>query len=320
MKKRLILVLLLLCALAFALLHGQREPQQHVLAGKVFGTYYRLVTHEDIAPLQGEIDQLFASINQEMSVFEPSSLINQINAAPSGASFTLSPALAHLMAESKRVYELSGGAYDPTVEPLVDLWGFGKSKQQQEPTPEALAAALAKVGFNGLELSGNKLTKRREGLSLDLSSVAKGYAVDALAELLTRHGLQHYIVDIGGELKAKGKRDGKHQDWQAGIQAPDEAGVVATMAMPLHNLAVATSGDYRRVLESGDTSYSHIISPKTGLPARSDFASVSVFHPSALMADIYATAFMTMPAADAIRLAKEQKLSVIFIPNSPKHP
>ncbi len=211
------------------------------------------------------------------------------------------------MKAAARVFALSGGAWDGTVMPLVDLWGFGPAGPVDEPpAEEKIAAGLAEVGFAKIEIrDSGALVKREASVTLDLSSIAKGYGVDQVAELVRREGFTDFIVEIGGEVRAGGaRRDGR--PWRVGINrpradaAPDEVYRVAF----LRDEAFATSGDYRNFFVRDGVRYSHIIDPRTGRPVTNRVVSVSIRAPDCTLADGLATAVMVMGAEAGLALVE----------------
>jgi thiamine biosynthesis lipoprotein len=287
---------------------GCAPLREHKLTGRTMGTTYHVtvVAWSPDRDLQQRIDARLDAVENAFSTYRPQSEISRFNrAARAGEPFAVSADFASVMRTAARVFELSGGAWDGTVMPLVDLWGFGPAGPVSEPPPpERVQAALARVGFARIELRApGALVKREAGVTLDLSSIAKGYGVDAVAGLLQRAGYASFLVEIGGEVSAAGtRRDG--QPWRIGVNrpraeaAPDEVYRVVA----LHDGALATSGDYRNQFEKDGVRYSHIIDPRTGRPITNRVVSASVLAPDCTLADGLATAVMVMGAEEGISL------------------
>lgn len=262
--------------------------------------------------MQHELD----GINAEMSHWEPGSVLGRYNRAPAGSWHALPPRLLEVMGYVLEVAADSGGAYDPFAGALVNLWGFGPTGRYDEagfraPTPEAVRSALAQraQAHPALDLAGARLLQPG-GVQLDLSGSAKGYAVDRLAWCLERHGVRHYLVEIGGELRGAGmKPDG--QPWWVELESVPGSGAVASVptVAALHGLAVATSGDYRRHFTLGDTEVSHTIDPRSGAPIANDVASATVLHPSCMAADALSTAITVLGGEAGLAFAEERGLA-----------
>jgi thiamine biosynthesis lipoprotein len=243
--------------------------------------------------IEGRLDEL----NRQLSTWIEDSEISRFNRFDAvGAESPVSEDFIHVMRVARRVHALSRGAWDGTVRPLVGLWGFGpEGPSPSVPSAERLAAALEEVGFDGIEVRESGALVKRRPVTLDLSSIAKGYGVDAVAGVLRDSGVADFLVEIGGEVLASGVRsDGKA--WRVGINRPDpEAGPLEVWkVVPLHDAALATSGDYRSfVLENGRRR-SHVLDPRTGQPVSNGVVSVSVLAPTCALADGLATAVMVM--------------------------
>jgi thiamine biosynthesis lipoprotein len=298
--------LLVLLALSAASCGSGKE---HRIAGRTMGTTYHvtLVTpwYRSTIGLQERIDRRLEEIEQRLSTYREESEVNRFSRFPrTGEEFPVSRDFLQVMTTAARVYALSGGAWDGTVRPLVDLWGFGPAPPVREPPPAGrIAALLAEVGFDRIEIRPGALVKRRASVTLDLSSIAKGYGVDQVAEVICRAGFTSFLVEIGGEVYGAGSRpDGRA--WRVGINrpraeaAPDEIYRVAT----LRDGAFATSGDYRNFFVRDGVRYSHILDPRTGRPIVNGVVSASVLAPDCTLADGLATAVMVMGAEAGLAL------------------
>ena len=249
-----------------------------------------------------------------MSTWDPQATISQFNKSESFTPFAIEPAFATVVAAAQAVSMASGGAFDVTVGPLIDLWGFGAGGKRRvaPPSAEAIAAAQAMVGFEKLVVHADppSLQRRAPGVEVDLSALAKGYGVDVLAAG-SRRRLGNYLVDIGGEVRARGLND-RGVPWDC-VEVPDpSARGLVQEALPLKDLSLATSGDYRNFFEA-DGVLLHTIDPRTGYPIPQRVASVTVAHPEALWADAWATAMNVLRAGGKLGLGGEAEAPVLFI-------
>jgi thiamine biosynthesis lipoprotein len=274
---------------------GSDAPIKKEIAvtGYAQGTTYSVkYINNDGINYQRAIDSLLIEIDNSMSTYQKKSLISKFNQADS--IFEVDNLFIDVLTISKKVYEVSGGAFDPTVAPVVNAWGFGFENLN---TTDSLTidSLLAFVNFNDIIIKKNKVIKKRKGIMLDFNAVAQGYTVDVLGDLLESKGITNYLVEVGGELKAKGLN---MQDtlWRVGIDRPlpnlKERELEAIVS--LENKALATSGNYRKFYEKDGMKYSHTINPKTGYPVQHNLLSATVITDGCGYADAYATAFMVM--------------------------
>jgi thiamine biosynthesis lipoprotein len=243
-----------------------------------------------------------------MSVFMEESEISRFNRMKSGENFFITPDFLHVMAVSRKIFELSDGAWDATVCPLVDLWGFGRTnKERRVPTKKEIEKFLPDIGFDKIEISAKGyISKKNPRISIDLGSIAKGFGVDKISETIRNTGIKDFLVEIGGEVYASGNRaDGKY--WLVGINSPDKKSLPGDIynTVRLKNRALATSGDYRNYFQNKEGLYSHIIDPKTGYPVKNGVISVSVIAGDCTLADGLATAIMVMGPEKGIRLVNK---------------
>ncbi len=294
--------------------------REHTLTGRTMGTTYSIKVVSgyfgsvevvsgyfgSVAGLQATVERRLDEVNRSMSPYIEDSEISRFNRfRETGVEFPVSADFLRVMQTAARVHSLSEGAWDGTVNPLVDLWGFGRAgRSAQRPPAETIAALLVDVGFDKIEIRGSgALVKRQAGVSLDLSSIAKGYGVDQVAEEIRRAGFSDFLVEIGGEIFAAGVRtDGR--PWRIGINRPkadarfDE--VYTTVA--LSGRAFATSGDYRNFFVQDGVRYAHILDPRTGNPVTNGVVSVSILADNCTLADGLATAVMVMGAEKGLAL------------------
>ncbi|KJS29124.1 MAG: hypothetical protein VR64_21480 [Desulfatitalea sp. BRH_c12] len=302
MRKRYFFVGLWAALVCWVWLSGCGGPKEYPLAGQTMGTTYHIkVISEskvDVAAVQTRIDQRLEEINQSMSTFRQDSEISRFNAfSETGHPFQVSADFLRVMLAAREIHQLTAGAWDGTVNPLVDVWGFGKAGPLQAlPSPEAVAQARKKVGFDRIAISEDGyLTKKAGDLTVDLAAIAKGYGVDQVALLIKGMGFKDYLVEIGGEIYAAGRRlDGK--PWRVGINRPQADAPMDAVykVLQLADAAMATSGDYRNFYRIEGRVYSHILDPRTGYPLQNGVVSATVVAANCTFADGLATALMVM--------------------------
>ena len=227
----------------------QDKAEYQTLRGYIFGTYYvvKVRTSEPIKDFAAMVDAEFDKVNAHLSVFEKSSELNQLNLAKAFQKQKVSAELYLLLQASQQVYKQSNGMFDPTVGPLIELWGFGKNRHKKIPSSTEIKQAKEHSGFEKLYINtqANSLIKKQDEITLNLSAIAKGYAVDMVAKSLLDKGYKDFLVDIGGEIYAVGARNEKEQGWNVGIAVPSEKEYENSFAVTISNMAVATSGNYR---------------------------------------------------------------------------
>lgn len=278
--------------------------REHLIQGRAMGTTYqvKVVTghSQSISGLEEKLDARLEEINQSMSTYKEDSEISRFNASQLvDKSFKISNDFYQVMKTAQTIYQQSGGAWDGTVNPLVDLWGFGRAgRKTTVPQQKDISELLPDIGFKNIEIvASGYLVKKRPTVTLDLSSIAKGYGVDQLADVVRKEGYQNYLVEIGGEVFASGyRKDGKL--WRIGINRPkiDAAFDDVYKVINLHNKAFATSGDYRNFFVVDGIRYSHIIDPRTGYPVSNGVVSATIISETCIFADGLATAIMVMGA------------------------
>lgn len=299
------------------------------LTGQTMGTSYHITIGApkslSQADLQAQIDTRLQEINASMSTYDPKSTISEYNRLPVGQSMIVDADFIKVLADSRTVYEASERVFDPTVLPLVELWGFGRQmsveRLQQPPTAAQISAVRDRVGLDKVILIGDQLSKSADGVGLDFSTIAKGYGVDVIASVIEQAGISHYMVEIGGEIATRG-RNAKGKPWILAIDQPVLDSTIknrqiATTISSDEPMYLATSGNYRNSLEYDGVRYSHTISPITARPVANGSASVTVVHDSTALADAWATALSALPLDDAIALAQKQGICALFI--NPEH-
>ncbi|MBC8867973.1 MAG: FAD:protein FMN transferase, partial [Planctomycetes bacterium] len=254
-------------------------------------------------------------INDRMSTYLPESEISRFNQTQNDDWFEVSPETAAVLGEALEISEKTAGAFDVTVGPLVNLWSFGPEGRHEEiPTDDEIEKAKADVGFRHVEVRSSPpaLRKTFPDAYVDLSAIAKGYAVDEVARVMDGLGITRYMVEIGGEVRTRGrKQDGTF--WRIGIEKPVSTARVLQHIVELEDRALATSGDYRNFLEKDGQRYSHTIDPRTGRPVEHNLASASVISDNCTFADAMATALTVMGPDEAFRYATNNDIDVLLI-------
>ncbi|EIM62241.1 FAD:protein FMN transferase [Desulfobacter postgatei] len=303
-----IFALMLLMGTTLFLPARSLATQEYVFTGQTMGTTYsiKLISAKPLSKSlwQEKIDLRLKQVNACLSMYQKESELSRFNAAPEDQIFRVSADFYQVLEQCSRLHTLTSGAWDGTVKPLVDLWGFGtKGRRDKPPKPAEIKTALKSIGFNKLKIGDHNLTKTMPGITLDLGSIAKGYGVDEIARLIREGGIDNYLVEIGGELAAAGEN--KHRTaWIVGITNPEKGFLNSGLykEIRLDNKAIATSGNYRNYFEKNGHTYSHIISPKTGYPVENGVVSASVISDTCTWADGLATALMVMDVHQALAL------------------
>jgi len=303
---------------------ASHAPDATRLAGATMGTTYAIVLAAPLetaarAQLQAEVDALLEGVEARMSTWRDDSELSRFNRAETTDWFPVSAETAGVAAEALRVSALTDGAFDPTLAPVIELWGFGPHEAATLPPPDAaLAAARARVGFARLAVRAAPpaLRKRAPDLALDFSGVAKGYAVDAVALRLERAGIASFLVEIGGELRAAGRRaDGP---WRVAIERPALRRGSIQEIVSLEDAAIATSGSYRNfATDAAGRRYPHLLDPRSGRPVQGPLVSVSVIAASAARADALATGLFVLGDEAGLALARREGLAVLFLSDTP---
>ena len=314
-------LLLLLPVLALGACGEDRSQLE--LTGQAMGTTFNVVLVEPPETLATDMleSELIAElqiVDLLASTWRDDSELTAFNLDLSIDWIPVSKDFCALLESALEVSEATGGAFDLTIGPLVNLWGFGSEGEILEaPSTADIAAAQHRVGFNLLETDCAERLVRKDipDLYVDLSGWAKGYAVDQLAELLDARGIENYLVEIGGELRVKGQnRDGKK--WAIGIEAPSTSARVPQAILHVTDTSVATSGDYRNYFEHEGQRFSHTIDARTGHPVSHDLAAVTVVNASTAYADAMATALLVLGPDDGPELARELDIAGYFLVRS----
>lgn len=309
--------------LALAVLAGcsfEAEEKVWEISGPVFGTRYHVsvVMADDQARLESiarGIEEVLEGVDGSMSTWRDDSELSRFNQLPDQSQWTtISPGLYRVLARSRQISDLTAGAFDVTIGPIVNLWGFGpEARPENVPAEEQLTLLLAQTGYQHLDLRAEPPSLKAEPRQyVDLSAIAKGYAVDEVARYLDSAGLSAFLVEIGGEVSTQGRKpDGSN--WRLAIEAPVPGQREVNRVVVIGDRAMATSGDYRNYYESDGQRFSHTIDPSDGRPIDHYLASVTVIAEDCMTADALATAFNVMGTEEAIALATRENIAAYFI-------
>lgn len=308
----------LLCALVALLSACASTPEAWHLQGQAMGTSWHVTAYATDAQhthLQSAIESRLADLNQQMSAWVPDSALSHFNHAVAGEWVDMPSDLWRVLGHALQLARATDGAFDPTIAPLVALWGFGLdgTARNTPPSAEEIAAARSKIGWQRLQLDHAKHRALQSGdITLDINALGPGYAVDAMAELLDDAGIESYLVELGGEMRARGlKPDGTA--WRVAVESPDgrtEAGLDTIIA--LRDRSVGTSGDYRVGFIHAGRRYSHTLDPRGGEPIAHALAAVSVIDVSTMAADAYAAALLVLGSEQGMAFARQHHLAAVF--------
>ena len=310
----------LLSLFCFFVVSCEPAPKRETVAfsGSTMGTTYNIKLivkpeqRQAAKATQVAIDSLLTEFNQSLSTYIKDSEIMTINAAPTQLWLPVSMRFLKVLTLSEQISALSGGAFDVTVAPLVNLWGFGPEwHKDQAPSEQAITQALTMVDYTAIAIDqpGRRIQKLKP-VQLDFSAIAKGYGVDEVATYLWQQGFHHFMVEIGGELRLHG-HNAEGKPWRIGVESPQAGGKIKPVS--LSEVGMATSGDYRNYFEQSGVRFSHTIDPSTGQPIKHNLASATVVAGTSAEADALATAFSVMGGDKAMALAKREGIAVYLI-------
>ncbi len=319
MSKSLSVLLIIFILLSYSC--GNKNVRIYKINGFTMGTTYSIKISDyntnlniNISDIRDRVKKELKRINMIFSTYINDSDISKFNNCKGTDWFDTSKELVSIVSIALNVSKLSDGYYDITVGPLVNLWGFGPKKEQRKvPEDSEIKDVLKLIGYKKISIKKNpyQLKKDLPDMYIDLSSIAKGYGVDRIYELLKQMGFSNFLIEIGGEVRTSGVKSEK-KDWLIGIASPKN-GFSVNRVVKLKDLSMATSGDYRNYFEKNGIRYSHTIDPKTGYPIKHKLASVSVIHKSCTLADAYATAIDVMGEKRGMKFAESLKLPVYMI-------
>ncbi len=271
---------------------AQEEPMR--IEGYAQGSTYHIAYFDkENRDFQEDIEKILQDFDQSVSTYQPNSIISRINS--NQKNVVVDKYFIACFNKAKEIWKNTNGTFDPTVYPLVNAWGFGPGKKQKIEK-HVIDSILKFVGFQLIELKGNKVVKKDPRVALDFNAFAQGYSVDVVGEFLTSKGITSYMVEIGGEVYAKGKKPNGN-NWTVGIEKPidnKESGNPLKAIVKLENLAIATSGNYRRFIVEDGVKYHHHLDPKTGYPTKNNLLSASVFSKECISSDATATGILVM--------------------------
>ena len=286
---------------------------QYTISGNTMGTTYlvKIITPDnnyEIGSIEKSIDSLLIQLNKQMSTWDPESEISKFNEWNSKVPFAVSNDFLNVVKKSITISKNTGGLFDPTVFDLMSLWGFGPNPRSGFPDMKDVHRVLEHTGIGKIEITDSVLVKSNKGCKLDLNAIAKGYGVDKTFNLLNQKGFNNIFVEIGGEVKCSGKNI-KNKNWSIGIEDPSDDGnyekkISAIISVP--NGAIATSGNYRNIVDLDGEILGHTINPQTGFPIQTDVLSVSVLSNSCMESDAWATALMAMNHQTGFALVENQ--------------
>ncbi|WP_166359367.1 FAD:protein FMN transferase [Pseudomonas akapageensis] len=262
--------------------------------------------------VKGEVEAVLAGIDQMFSTYRSDSDIERFNALPANSCQVMPVPLLQLVRVGEQFSEQSQGAYDLTVEPLLDLWGFGpQAREEKVPDAQALASTRQRVGYRHLRIQGDSLCKDAR-VEVDFNSIAAGYAVDQVVDRLQLLGVTSFLVEVTGELRATGRKpDGSH--WRVALEVPRDDREEAQQVISVDGYGVSTSGDYRNYFERDGKRYSHTLDARTGAPVEHTLAAVTVLDPSALMADGWSTFLMILGPQEGWDFALQHEIAALFV-------
>ncbi len=290
--------------------------QQHATpyqknAGLIFGTTYS-ITYQYGEDLQEEIEAELRKVDDEFSMFNSQSIVARLN---KGEAPKLTSTFCDVFKLAHEVSEDTNGAFDITVAPLVNAWGFG-FKHEQMPTKEQVDSLRQIIGYQHVELKGNRITMKKAGMMLDFSAIAKGYGVDVVTQLLERHDIKNFMVEIGGEITTRGINP-ERVPWRIGVNKPNEDALSESHELQtilnVTDKSMATSGNYRNFYVKEGKKYAHTIDPKTGYPVQHTLLSATVLADRCAKADAYATSFMVLGMDGAKQILERHKELMAYL-------
>lgn len=314
-RKKLIWQLPLLTLLVVGtviIISQQRSMPYQKISGFVFGTVYN-ITYQGEEDLRQEIEAELRKVDADFSMFNKQSIVSKINR---GEKAELSDSFLEVYDLARQVSDNTGGAFDVTVAPLVNAWGFGY-KARQMPDTAKVDSLRRYVGMDKIRLTkAKRIEKKYPEVSLDFSAIAKGYGCDRVARMLKARGINNYMVEIGGEIVARGINE-KRLPWRIGVTKPteDSLGTAQELQTVINvtDIAMATSGNYRNFYYKGGKKYAHTIDPKTGYPVQHNILSATVLSKSCAQADAYATAFMVLGMEGTMKVLKEHPELMVYL-------
>jgi thiamine biosynthesis lipoprotein len=295
---------------------AELRSEAYKIEGFAQGTSYQITYYAESAIISSSsINQLFSELDSSLSIYKPYSLINQFNNSENG--LIMDEHLFKVVQRSIKIWKESEGVFDISILPIVEAWGFGAKKHSKVPTNAEIARALSCSGSDKLRIEGKRLIKTIPCLKIDVNGIAQGYSVDVIAKHLESKGVQNYLIEIGGEIRVKGRKQPGNQLMRIGIEQPAENGndePVIQKVIELHAGAITTSGNYRKFIQNGSKKLSHLMDPKTGRPIDNKMISVTVKSRNAMSADGYDNVLIGLGIEKAFDFLKKHKgLDAYFI-------
>ncbi len=302
--------------LAGCFFKSDTKPDLHVLQGDVFGSYYIIKYRGDLDParFQIELDSFFSEFNNEFSTYQKNSIISEFNRSRANSPMKVSIRFIEMLKLAQKFHTDSNGAFDPTLGPVIKLWGFGGGEKKQSPDQKTLSKAMDQVGFQFVQWDEKALTvwKTRDLLQLDINAFAPGWVGDLIGAVLISKGIKHFMVDLSGEILFRGTKEEK-VPWVAGIEKPTlKRAESVQIAFQMHDQAISTSGNYRQFFDDHGVKRSHIIDPRTGKPVKHSISSASVIAKTAAEADAWSTTMMVL-GTEGIALSEKNGIKVLLL-------
>lgn len=300
--KKITIVFMAIAVVATSCTH---KPEYTTYSGPIQGTMFNITYCSD-TNYNNEIDSLLSTFNKSLSNYDPNSLISRINR---NETDTLDALSREFFEVSKEVWANTDGYFDVTVAPIVNVWGFGWIRHEEQHVPDStvIDSLLQYVGSDKIEISGNRIIKQMSETQIITNAIAQGLSVDYVSDFFKSKGVENFLVEIGGEIYCSGKNS-KGQDWKIGVDKPIEGSGYGNresqIVIHLTDMAVNTSGNYRKFLEEGEQKFGHSINPKNGYSAVNEMLSATVVYPDCIRADAYATAFMAMGHEKAMKIVE----------------
>ncbi|MEY8847829.1 FAD:protein FMN transferase [Psychroserpens sp. XS_ASV72] len=307
LKKRYVVLVCLLSLLFFSC---GKETKNIKITGRVFGTSFSII-YEGEVDYAKQIDSLFNVVNQSMSTYLPDSDISKLNR---NEPVEIDQHFKNVFSVSKEIYKATNGVFDPTIGDVVNAWSFGADKNKFLTDSTTIDSLMRFVGFDKVKLEGNSIVKQ-SGTYIEFNAIAKGYGVDVIADFLEAQNCNNYLVEIGGEIRAKGINKEKNSPWRVGLDEPRFDGEQSVLkGITIGNVGMATSGTYRKFkTDANGNRYAHIINTKTGYPSKTNILSVSVIAKDCMTADAYATAFQAMGMEKVKEFLQEHPELKVFL-------
>ena len=321
-KKSLMTYTILLLIALFNLSCSSEKYYNAEIKGNTMGTFYFIEVIDvpveiKIKKIELEIKNSLIKVNKILSNWDEESEISIINKIDKTKAIKISDELNEVFRTANEINIRSNGFFDLTLDPIIELWGFGYKGKQMEiiPTDKQIKKALSLIGqksFLKNDFANNELTKKIKNLKINLSSIGKGYGIDLIGRKLDQLGIKNYIINIGGDILTKGYNS-KKENWVIGIENPNLKEKLIKEIVNITNKGLATSGDYKNFFTKNGNRYSHIINPKTGKPITHSTKSVTVIHENSTKADGWATAFLVLGSSEGLKIAEKEKIAVLFI-------